>query len=92
MCLLRRKCVKGMHSGRGPPVTIIHGTVYHLSGFLFPAEGEVGKFAQVYLYDHNVTMQARGSNRWKTGLDKGLLRELQSMMDRVSPYVQAYHP
>ena len=84
-------CFKDMHSGRGPPVTICHGTVYHSSGFLFPDEGEAGEYAQVYLYDHNAATQARETNVWNQGLDKGLLRQLQSMMDRVSPYVQAYH-
>ena len=67
-----------------------HGTVYHYSGFLFPDEGETGKYAQVYLYDHNEAMQVRERKQGNEGLDNHILQQLQVMMDRVSPYVSTY--
>ena len=57
---------------------------------MFPDEGERGKFAQVYLYDHNEAMDLRQRNHWNDGLDKHILEQLQIMMDRESPYVAMY--
>ena len=71
-------------------MTICHGTVYHKAGMLFPDQGEPANFAQVYLYDHNEAMDLRPGNSWNDGLDKGILEDLQLMMDRVSPYVATY--
>ena len=71
-------------------MTICHGTVYHNSGFLFPDDGEAGKYAQVYLYDHNEAAQLRQQNHWDQELDNNVLRQLRDMMDRVSPYVNMY--
>ena len=80
-------CFNDVQGGRGLPVTICHGTVYHNSGFLFADEGEAGKYAQVYLYDHNEAAQLRQRSHWNQELDNNVLRQLQDMMDRVSPYV-----
>ena len=84
------KCFHKIDGARGPPVTVCHGTVYHLSGILFPDDGELGKYAQVYLYDHNEAMDLRQRNHWNDGLDKHILEQLQIMMDRESPYVAMY--
>ena len=84
------KCFHKIDGTRGPPVTVCHGTVYHLSGILFPDDGELGKYAQVYLYDHNEAMDLRQRNHWNDGLDKHILEQLQIMMDRESPYVAMY--
>ena len=84
-------CFNDVQGGRGPPVTICHGTVYHNSGFLFPDDGEAGKYAQVYLYDHNEATRVRQQNHWNQELDNNVLRQLQNMMDRVSQYVSMYH-
>ena len=84
------QCFHKIDGTRGPPVTVCHGTVYHLSGILFPDDGELGKYAQVYLYDHNEAMDLRQRNHWNDGLDKHILEQLQIMMDRESPYVAMY--
>jgi hypothetical protein len=64
--------------------------VYHKSGFLQAEEGEKSNYAQVYLYDHNEALENRRDNPYNCELDEGLLEDLQTMMERVSPYAQAY--
>ena len=83
-------CFKDMPAARGPPVTICHGTVYHSSGFLFPDETALAKYAQVYLYDANEALEARRENAFNQGLAADQLQSLQDMMDRVSPYAKLY--
>ena len=39
-------------AGRGPPVCVLHGALYHHSYTLQPLEGQAPKFAQLYMYDH----------------------------------------
>ena len=77
-------CFNNVQVGSGPLVTICHGPVYHNSGFLFPDDGEAGKYAQVYLYDHNEATRVRQQNQWNQDLDNNVLRQLQDMMDSVS--------
>ena len=84
------KCFHKIDGTRGPPVTVCHGTVYHLSGIACPDKGKLGKYAQVYLYDHNEAMDLRQRNHWNDGLDKHIMEQLQIMMDRESPYVAMY--
>ena len=84
-------CFSDMQSGRGPLVTICHGAVCHSSGFLFVEQGETGDYAQVYLYDHNEATRVRQRNHWNEGLGNHVLRQLQAMVDRESPYVSMYN-
>ncbi|CAK0799480.1 unnamed protein product [Prorocentrum cordatum] len=84
------ECFDTLASGRGPPVMICHGTVYHNAGFLFPQEGATPKCAQLYLYDHNVATQHRQGNAYYENLDADWLRRFAAMMTRVCPYVQTY--
>ena len=85
-------CFKDMATTRGPPVTICHGAVYHSSGFLFPDETSLAKYAQVYLYDPNEALEARRGNAFNQGLTTDQLQSLQDMMDRVSPLREALPP
>ena len=39
-------------AGRGPPVCVLHGALYHHSYTLQPLQGQPPKFAQLYMYDH----------------------------------------
>lgn len=75
--------------GRGPPVWIVHGTVYHNSGFLFPQDSDPAKYAQVYLYDPSHTLRTR-FNIHRGEVSNGILHPLQKMSDRVNPYVGCY--
>ena len=40
-----------VNNGRGPYVFKINGENYHLLGDMLPADGEIPKFLQLYIYD-----------------------------------------
>ena len=67
----------------------VHGTTYHMTGRLFPDDPDKGKFAQVYLYDHGEAMKRRTSSG-PLRLYEDVVEDLQTMMDRESPYVKLY--
>ncbi|CAK0881113.1 unnamed protein product, partial [Prorocentrum cordatum] len=83
-------CFADQAPGRGPPVVICHGTVYHNSGYLFPRDGDAPTFAQVYLYDHNEAVKARTDNPYHSGINADIVEHLQRMLDRVNPYVHQF--
>ncbi|CAK0903273.1 unnamed protein product [Prorocentrum cordatum] len=83
-------CFVDQAPGRGPPVVICHGTVYHNSGYLFPRDGDAPTFAQVYLYDHNEAVKARTDNPYHSGINADIVEHLQRMLDRVNPYVHQF--
>jgi hypothetical protein len=45
------KIDSSMNSGNAPPTFVLNGENYHRIGSLLPMEGDVPKFAQLYVYD-----------------------------------------
>ena len=65
-----------------------HGLVYHQAGQLFPDDPENAKFAQQYIYDADVSLPSMLERN--PTMKKATLQQLQTMMERVSPYVARY--
>ena len=77
-----------VHGGRGPPIIQCHGIAYHMAGELFPDDPNNAKYAQVYMYDPDVSLARR--KQLHKDLDPKVLAILQDMMDEFSGYVQDY--
>ena len=67
---------------------VIHGQVYYLIRSLLPEEGQVPRFAQLYIYDTENEI----SNHLSiiNNLDKTILQNLQNMLHAINPYVHAF--
>ena len=82
-------CFEMRKAFQGPPVVFCHGSVYHMSGSLFPDDPENALYAQVYLYDHNEAVRMRMQST-PFDLDEHIVSSLQTMMHRINPYVERY--
>ena len=69
----------------GPPVCMLHGTLYHYSYALHSDDQGAAKFAQLYMYDH-AEAQRRRLDFW-TDLNPALLESLSTMLETCSPFV-----
>ncbi|PKK66031.1 hypothetical protein RhiirC2_807898, partial [Rhizophagus irregularis] len=74
---------------RGVSNFSIHGQVYHLIGSLLPEEGQVPKFAQLYIYDTENEIRNR-LNIMMHDIDSTILQNLQNMLDPINPYIQTF--
>jgi hypothetical protein len=73
---------------RGVSNFSIHGQVYHLIGTLLPEEGQVPKFAQLYIYDTEHEISNHLS--LMQNLDATVLQNLQNMLNMVNPYIHIF--
>ena len=80
------------------PSVVFQGRVHHRAGALLPADGEVPKYAQLYVYDAasecdqrflNMKIPGTTSNAQKNIL-KELLQVVQDTLHEVNPYVQDF--
>ena len=69
----------------GSYVYRIHGSVYHRIGPLAGAEGEVPKYAQIYLFDTDAATDVRMSSSFSR-LRRSTLSALRDMMARCNPF------
>ena len=46
---------------RGPPVYVLHGRAYHVTGTLYPAQEEAPKYSQIYVHDPVKASEIRAS-------------------------------
>jgi hypothetical protein len=60
-----------VNKGNGPPVFRISGELHHLSGALTPSESRLPRYAQLYVYDSQATLDSRMDQN--EGLDKGTM-------------------
>ena len=74
--------------GRGVSNFSIHGQIYHLIGPLLPEEGQVPRFAQLYIYDTEHEIRNRLS--LMQNLDVTILQNLQNMLNMVNPYIHVF--
>jgi len=76
-------------AGRGPPVYVLHGQVYHAVSTLYPSQGGQPKYGQLYIYDPHEASQRRTAV--DPGLDRDVLEKLHKLLLRCrNPYVQWY--
>ena len=75
--------------GRGVSNFSIHGQVYHLIGQLLPEEGQIPKFAQLYIYNTENEIRNR-LNFIMHDIDSTILQNLQNMLDLINPYIQNF--
>ena len=74
--------------GRGISNFSVHGEVYHLIGSLLPEEGQVPRFAQLYIYD--TENEIRNRLNLMQDLDATILENLQNMLNAVNPYIYVF--
>ncbi len=74
--------------GRGVSNFSIHGQIYHLIGPLLPEEGQIPRFAQLYIYDTEHEIRNRLS--LMQNLDATILQNLQNILNMVNPYIHVF--
>ncbi|XP_033134461.1 uncharacterized protein LOC117127850 [Brassica rapa] len=82
-----------INSGNGPFTFRMHGQNYHRMGSLLPAEGDIPRFAQLYIYDTAHELQNRFnalSKGKKTDLDESILRGLIKMLDENNELAKVF--
>ena len=66
----------------------IHGQVYHLIGSLLPEEGQLPRFAQLYIYD--TENEVRNRLNLMQDLDETILQNLQNILTNSNPYIHIF--
>ena len=71
------------------PTFKIQGKVYHRIGSLLPEEGQLPKYAQIYIFDTENELQNRLQNK-NSNLDKDILQNIQQALHRFNPYIKSF--
>jgi hypothetical protein len=78
-------------NSRGPFVFKISGSMFHLTPNVLPDPGQKPKFAQIYVYDSELQVDARLKNSHQPKkINKKVLENLQNMLKDCNFYVQRY--
>ena len=80
------------------PSIVFQGRVQHRAGALLPADGEVPRFAQLYIHDPALETNQRFANMVVPGsmsssqksILKNLLQNVQEILHQVNPFVQDF--
>ncbi|XP_072066853.1 uncharacterized protein [Arachis hypogaea] len=87
------KIDRGINASRGPPTFILCGENYHLIGSLIPPEGNIAKFAQLYIVDSQNEVRNRMSairGEDNKNIDEDIVRDLKKMLDEKNVLVKAF--
>ncbi|XP_057297097.1 uncharacterized protein LOC130625993 [Hydractinia symbiolongicarpus] len=76
--------------GRGPPCFRICGQIWHRVGGLHPPEGQTPVFNQLYIYEAGRALNERMARQENNGCREDVMRTVQDVIDRVSPFAAAY--
>ncbi|GJZ77327.1 DNA helicase PIF1, ATP-dependent [Tanacetum coccineum] len=83
-----------INTGRAPYTFRINRQNYHRMGSLLPKEGMPPRFAQLYFFDTQNEIKNRTSafidKETSVGIDKHIIGNLISMLDRYSPVAHAF--
>ncbi|XVF08214.1 hypothetical protein REPUB_Repub06bG0207000 [Reevesia pubescens] len=83
-----------INDGNGPYVYCINGQNHHKIGTLIPKEGQLPKFAQLYIYDieHEVSNRLRvmSSGKSQSGINTAVVNGLLRMLDEYNPLVKVF--
>ena len=75
--------------GRGPPVYVLHGQVYHRISVLLPSGNKDPSHGQLYIYDPVEAAERRA--KLDPGLEKMYCEQLHRMLFRCgNPYAASY--
>ena len=78
-----------LFDGHGPPTFRIKGKTSHLIGSLLPMVGQVSKFNQIYIHQY-ADAQLDTRMTIYSGMNRDMLRELQSILHSINPFVQQF--
>ncbi|XP_058759288.1 uncharacterized protein LOC131632565 [Vicia villosa] len=79
------------NNGRGPPTLRVQGKTCHRIGSLLPPEGQMPKFAQLYIYDIENEVQNRMHGlRNKEDFDEGIVHQLSEMLYQCNPHAKSF--
>ena len=77
-------------TGGAPYLFKIHGSLYHKTGTLIPAQGRAPNYAQLYIYDPQEAIDFRINHTANAALHRGTMQILQDMLYHHHPGVQLY--
>lgn len=80
--------VHSVNNGRGPPVFCITGELCHWSGSLVPHNGQLPKYAQLYIYEPREALAARMQQN--QDLDEQIMETLQTFLLQHHQYAPVY--
>ncbi|GJT54627.1 putative helitron helicase-like domain-containing protein [Tanacetum coccineum] len=93
------KVDNSINNGHGPFVYRMHGQNYHLMGSLIPKDGDIPKFAQLYIFDTENEIDNRyaalrsKSKKKKTEIkkkDRAIANEIKKILDAENPLVKDF--
>jgi Helitron helicase-like domain at N-terminus len=88
------KVDRSIESSRGPYVYKICGQVYHRIGSLLPEEGQMPKYAQLYVYDSTDEVKMRiaalPDTSQRRNIDIRLVEQLRDMLDHENWLAKAF--
>ncbi|XP_020985850.2 uncharacterized protein LOC110274852 [Arachis duranensis] len=87
------KIDRSINRSKGPATFILCGENYHLMGSLIPPEGNVAKFAQLYVYDTQNEIQNRMnifSRAENQLIHEDIVKDLKKMLDEHNVLVKAF--
>ncbi|XP_058722666.1 uncharacterized protein LOC131594520 [Vicia villosa] len=79
------------NNGRGPPTLRVQGKTCHRIGSLLPPEGQMPKFAQLYIYDTENEVHNRMHRlRNKENFDEAIVQQLSEMLYQCNPHAKSF--
>ena len=78
-----------LFDGHGPPTFRIKGKMSHLIGSLLPVTGQVSKFSQICIHQ-SADAQLDTRMTVYSGMNRVMLREVQSILHSINPFVQQF--
>lgn len=76
--------------GYGPYCFRIHGQVYHRTGTLHPADGELRQYAQLYILDTEEANAERAKHYANANVNTEVFQMISDFMSNNNPFCQAY--
>ena len=77
-------------AGNGPYCFRIHGQLYHRTGDLHPAPGQLPQYGQLYIIEGDQAVQSRLARRENSHCSPAVMAILHQTMSQCNPYVAAY--
>ncbi|XP_058758996.1 uncharacterized protein LOC131632231, partial [Vicia villosa] len=80
-----------INEGGGPPTLRLHGQTCHRIGSLLPEQGQIPKYAQLYIFDtdnevNNIIKCFKDSKN----VDRSIVTKLKLMLDEYNPHAKAF--
>ncbi|XP_058742520.1 uncharacterized protein LOC131615017 [Vicia villosa] len=80
-----------INEGGGPPTLRLHGQTCHRIGSLLPEQGEIPKYAQLYIFDTDNEIDNRiKCFKDSKNVDRSIVTKLKLMLDEYNPHAKAF--